>query len=180
MIKNIKTTYGSMSRRLKSEKIKQLRKEILSGKSNYEVARELGISETTVRNHTKDIARPKDVGPCIKKEQFELFKQLLEDGYVYTNSNRNHLRGLQKHFPMIKRANYKGRSLYFLEDYSKTALNAMIQQKKSRVISYHDISNMSRIFDVKLSSKGKNKAISTSSTEEDDDSLAFFCIRKYC
>jgi hypothetical protein len=81
---------------------------------------------------------------------------------------------------MIKRANYKGRSLYFLEDYSKTALNAMIQQKESRVISYHDLSNMSKIFDVRLSSKEKKKAISTSSTGEDDDSLAFFCIRMYC
>jgi len=142
-----------MSRRLSSEKIKQLRKEVLSGKSNYQVARELGISETTVR-------RPKNVGPCIKKEQFELFKQLLEDGYVYTDSNRNHLRGLQKHFPMIKRANYKGRSLYFLEDYSKTALNAMIKQKESKVISYHDLSKMSNIFDVKISSKEKKKKLS--------------------
>jgi len=62
---------------------------------------------------------------------------------------------------MIKRANYKGRSLYFLEDYSKTALNAMIQQKESKVISYHDLSNMSIIFDISLSSKEKKKVIST-------------------
>jgi len=74
---------------------------------------------------------------------------------------RNRLRGLQKHFPMIKRANYKGRSLYFLEDYCKTALNAMIKQKESKIISYHDLSNMSRIFDVKLSSKEKKKVISS-------------------
>lgn len=150
-----------MSRRLSKEIIDNIRKEVLSGKSNYQVARELGISETTVRNHTKDIARPKNVGPCIKKEQFELFKKILEQGYVYTDSNRNRLRGLQKHFPMIKRANYKGRSLYFLEDYSKTALNAMIQQKESRVISYHDLSNMSNIFDVKLCSKEKKKVITS-------------------
>jgi hypothetical protein len=146
-----------MSRKLPQEKINLLRKEVLSGKSNYQVARELSISETTVRNHTKDIARPKNVGPCIKKEQFELFKQILKQGYIYTDSNRNRLRGLQKHFPMIKRANYKGRSLYFLEDYSKTALNAMIKQKESRVISYHDLSNMSRIFNVTLSSKEKRR-----------------------
>ena len=154
-----------MSRRLSIEKINLIRKEVLSGKSNYQVARELRISETTVRNHTKDIAKPKNVGPCIKKEQFELFKQLLENGYVYTNGNRNRLRGLQKHFPMIKRANYKGRSLYFLEEYSKTALNAMIKHKESRVISYHDLSNMSRIFDVRLSSKEKKNVISSYSSE---------------
>jgi hypothetical protein len=150
-----------MSRRVSKETIKQIRKEVLSGKSNYQVARELEISETTVRNHTKDIARPKNVGPCIKKEQFGLFRQLLRDGYVYTKSNRTHLRGLQKHFPMIKRANYKGRSLYFLEDYNKTALNAMIKQKESKVISYRDLSSMSKIFDIKLSSKEKKKVITT-------------------
>jgi len=148
-----------MSRKLSQDKIQLIRKEVLSGKTKYQVAKELKICEKTVYRHTKDIARQKNVGPCIKKEQFELFKQLLEEGYVYTDSNRNHLRGLQKHFPMIKRANYKGRSLYFLEDYSKTALNAMIKQKESRVISYHDLSNMSRIFDIKLSSKEKKDSI---------------------
>jgi len=68
-----------MSKKLSLEKIYLLRKEVLSGKSNYQVARELEISETTVRNHTKDIARSKNVGPCIKKEQFELFKQVFRN-----------------------------------------------------------------------------------------------------
>ncbi len=144
-----------MPRKIPDKIIQKIRREVLSGKSKYQVAKEYDISDSTVYKYTKDIARPKDIGPCIKKEQFELFKKILKQGYVYTNSNRNHLRGLQKHFHMIKRANYKGRSLYFLEDYNKTALNAMIQQKESRVISYHDLSNMSRIFDVKLSSKEK-------------------------
>ena len=117
--------------------------------------------------------------PYIHGKNLEILKQLIQDGYVYTDKNRNYLRGLQKHFPMVKRANYKGRSLYFLEDKNKVALHAMIKQKESRVISYHDLSNMSRIFDVKLSSKEKKKAISSPSLEENDDSLAFFCIRKY-
>jgi hypothetical protein len=154
-----------MPRRLSKETIEHIRNEVLSGKTKYQVAKELEICEKTVYRHTKDIARPKNIGPCIKKEQFELFKQLLENGYVYTNANRNRLRGLQKHFPMIKRANYKGRSLYFLEDYNKTALHAMVQQKESRVISYYDLSNMSKIFDVRLSSKEKNKVISPYSSD---------------
>ena len=146
-----------MSRKLSEETIELIRKEVMSGKSKYQVAKEIGICDSVVYRHTKDISRPKNVGPCIKKKQFEIFKQLLEQGYMYTNSNKNRLRGLQKHFPMIKRANYKGRSLYFLEDYSKTALNAMIKQKESRVISYHDLSNMSKIFDVSLSEIEKRR-----------------------
>ena len=148
-----------MSRKLSNKTIELIRKEVMSGKSKYQVAKEIGICDSVVYRHTKDISRPKNVGPCIKKEQFELFKQLLKEGYVYTDKNRNRLRCLQKHFPMIKRANYKGRSLYFLEDYNKTALQAMIKQEESRVISYHDLSNISKIFDVRLSSKEKKKCI---------------------
>ena len=104
-----------MPRKLSQEIIERIRREVLRGKSNYQVARELGISETTVRNHTKDIAHPRIKGPYIRGKQLELLRQLLKDGYVYT-SNRNPLRGLQKHFPMIKRAQFKNRSIYYLED----------------------------------------------------------------
>ncbi len=144
-----------IANKLSKKYIIKIRKEVLSGKSKYQVSKEEDVSDSTVYKYTKDIARPKNVGPYIKKEKFELFKQLLENGYVYTNGNRNRLRGLQKHFSMIKQANYKGRSLYFFEDYNKTVLKAMVKQKESKVISYHNLSNMSRIFDVKLSSKEK-------------------------
>ena len=149
------------SRKLSQETIERIRREVLRGKSNYQVARELGISETTVRNHTKDIARPRIEGPYIRGKQLELLRQLLRDGYVYTSNNRNPLRGLQKHFPMIKRAQFKNRSIYYLEDKSKVALHEMIKQNKNRVISYHDLSNMSNIFNVRLSSKEKKKVITS-------------------
>ena len=151
-----------MPRKLSQEIIERIRREVLSGKSNYQVARELGISETTVRNHTKDIARPRIEGPYIRGKQLELLRQLLKDGYVYTSNNRNPLRGLQKHFPMIKRAQFKNRSIYYLEDKSNAALREMIKQNKSRVVSYHDLLNMSKIFDVKLTSKEKEKFYNTS------------------
>ena len=62
------------------------------------------------------IVQPKVKEPYIHGRQLELLKQLLRDGYVYTSNNRNPLRGLQKHFPMIKRAQFKNRSIYYLED----------------------------------------------------------------
>lgn len=54
-----------MSKRLPSETILKIRNEVLSGKSKYQVAKELGICDTVVYHHTKDIARPKNIGPCI-------------------------------------------------------------------------------------------------------------------
>jgi len=165
-----------MPRKLSQEIIERIRREVLSGKSNYQVARELGISETTVRNHTKDIARPRIEGPYIRGKQLELLRQLLRDGYVYTSNNRNILRGLQKHFPMIRRAQFKNRSIYYLEDKKYLALQEMIKQNKSRVINYHDLSKLSKVFNITLSQDKKKEILNKS---EDDDSLAYFCIRMH-
>lgn len=44
---------------------------------------------------------------------------------------------------MIKRAQINGKkSVYFLEDKNKTALQAIIEDKKSRVISYHELASI--------------------------------------
>ena len=150
-----------MPRKLSKETIERIRREVLSGKSNYQIAKELGVSETAVRNHTKDIARPRIEGPYIRGKQLELLRQLRRDGYVYTSNNRNLLRSLQKHFPMIKRVQFKNKLIYYLEDKSNAALQEMIKQNKSRVVSYHDLLNMSKIFDVKLTSKEKEKFYNT-------------------
>ncbi len=44
-----------MSRRLPKETIEDIRKGVLSGKSKYQVAKELRICETTIYRQTKDI-----------------------------------------------------------------------------------------------------------------------------
>ncbi len=56
---------------------------------------------------------------------------------------------------MIQRAQRNGKSIYFLEYKNKLALEAMIEESKSKVISYRDLASMSQVFDVKLSSKEK-------------------------
>lgn len=164
-----------MSGKLSKETIEKIRREFLRGKPKCQVAEEFGISVSTVYKYTKDIARPRMKGPYIRGKQLELLKQLLRDGYVYTSNNRNHLRGLQKHFPMIKRAQFKNRSIYYLEDKSNAALQEMIKQNASRVINYHDLSKLSNVFNIKLSQNEKKEILNKS---EEDDSLAYFCIRR--
>ena len=57
---------------------------------------------------------------------------------------------------MIKRAQYKGKSIYFLEDKNKIALQMMVKQKKSRVIDYWNLASVARIFGVNLSTDEKH------------------------
>jgi len=71
--------------------------------------------------------------PCITGKNLELLKELLQKGYVYTRGNRNRLRYLQKIFPVIKRSQYKNKSIFYLEDKNKLALQEMLKQNNSRI-----------------------------------------------
>ena len=93
--------------------------------------------------------------PCIEGEALELLKQLLQNGFVYTGKNRVKLRFLQKIFPVIKRSQFKNKSIYYLEDKNKLALFEMMKHNKSRIISFQDLSRMSQVFNTDLEIKQK-------------------------
>ena len=93
--------------------------------------------------------------PYIHGETLDILKQLLQDGYVYTGKNRNRLRFLQKIFPVIRRSQFKNKSIYYLEDKNKLALREMMMQNKSRIISFQDLGRMSQVFNTDLEIKQK-------------------------
>jgi hypothetical protein len=132
------------------ELIQQMRKEILRDKSKYQVAKEMKIPYSTVHKHTKDLPNKYKREPYISGKPLELLKQLLKDGYVYTQENRNALRSLQKHFPEIKRSQFKNKSIYYLEDKNKLALKEMMKRDTSRIISFQELSRMSQVFHTDL------------------------------
>jgi len=102
--------------------------------------------------------------PCIDGEALEILKELLRDGFVYTGKRRNKLRFLQRLFPVIKRAQFKNKSIYYLEDKNKFALQEMMKQDTSRVISYQELAKMTKVFntDIEIHQKrtflSKNRA----------------------
>ena len=108
-----------MTRKLSEETIQKIREDTIEGKSKYKIARDCGISANVVYKYTKDIPTPRIKEPCIRGETLELLKELLRKGYVYTEKNRISLRALHKHFLTIKRAQYKEKSIYYLEDKNK-------------------------------------------------------------
>ncbi len=135
-----------MTRKLPEKIIQKIREDTIEGKSKYKIARDCGISANTVYNYTKDIPTPRRKEPCIRGIALELLKELLRKGYVYTEKNGTSLRFLQKIFPVIKRSQFKNRTIYYLEDKNKLALREMMKLDNSRIISYQELSRMTQVF----------------------------------
>jgi len=146
-----------MTRKCSKEVIRIIRQEVLNGKSKHAVAKEMGISSETIYRHTKDLPNKYARQPYISGKPLELLKQILEKGFVYTKENRNALRSLQKHFPVIKRSQFKNKSIYYLEDKNKLALQEMMKQDTSRIISYQELSLMSKVFNTDLEIQQKRR-----------------------
>jgi hypothetical protein len=146
-----------MTKHLSKEQIAYIREEVFQGKSKFQVAKEFGISDTTVYRHTKDLPNKYKREPYISGKPLELLKQLLRDGFVYTEENRNALRSLQKHFPEIRRSQYKNKSIYYLEDKNKLALKEMMKQNTSRIVSFQDLGRISQVFHTDLEIQQKRQ-----------------------
>lgn len=135
------------------ETIDKIRQEILKGKSKYRVAKEMGIPFQTVYAHTMDIPNQQFHETGIQGKSLELLKRLLEEGYVHsTQETYVRLRRLKKYLPMIQRAQIDNKSIYFLDDKNKIALQAMIKTKRSKIISYQELKSISKVFGVNLDS----------------------------
>jgi len=142
------------------EIIQKIREEVLKGKTKYRVAKEMGIHELVVYSHTSDLPGVILGEPCIKGKSLDLLKQLLDVGYASSNEETHFtLRKLKKNLPMIQRAQIDGHSIYYLSDKNKNALQAMITQKKSRIISYQELKSITKVFGVNLSTDEKQKYV---------------------
>lgn len=135
---------------ISKELIQQMREEVLKGKSKFQVSKEMHLPSETVYKHTKDLPNKYHREPYISGKPFELLKQLLEKGFVYTERDRNALRSLQRFFPQIKRSQYKNRSCYYLEDKNKQALLELMKRNTSRIISYQDLANAAHVFNTDI------------------------------
>jgi outer membrane protein assembly factor BamB len=132
--------------------IQRIRDEVLQGKTKHCVAKEMGINESVVRSHTRDLPSLKRGEPYIKGKAVDLLKQLLEVGYVHsTMKNYLALQRLRKILPMIQhtRINYKW--IYYLNDKNKIALQSMISLNKSRIISYQELHQVTEVFGADIS-----------------------------
>ena len=177
------------------EVIQKIRREVLAGKSKYQVAKEMEIADKVIYYHTRDIPSKNPGRTEIRGKTLELLKELLQKGHINCRSKCSpNFHTLQKHFPVIKRTQIDHKAIYYLEDKNKEALRGFLEDKRSRVINFQDLANMTKIFDVHLSKNEKHGLLSKSKPKksiknrssrsdsllENEDSLAYFCIRGYC
>ena len=140
--------------------IQKIGEEVLRGKSKYQITKELGLNFGRVYYHTMDLPNHVYQEEGIQGKALDLLKELLKNGYVIsTEENTQRLRRLQKYLPMIQRSQVDRRAVYYLSDKNKIALQSMIQQKKSKIFSYQELANMSKVFDVHLSKKERQRFI---------------------
>ncbi|UCB58331.1 MAG: hypothetical protein JSV67_06955 [Thermoplasmatales archaeon] len=107
---------------ISKELIQKIREEVHKDKSKYQVSKKINLDRTTVYKYTKDLPNKYKRKPYISGKPLELLKQMIEKVYVYKEGNRNALRSLQKHFPSIRRSQYKNKSIYYLQDKNLEAL----------------------------------------------------------
>jgi len=152
---------GKCSRKLTEKTIQQIREEVIKGRSKYQIAKEMKVGFQLIYYYTKDLPNHQYPERGIQGKTLELLKKLLQEGYIISNEeNYARLQRLKKYLPMIERAEIKRRSVYYLSDKNKVALQSMIKSNKSKVFSYQELSSMSKVFDIKLSKKEKKSVLS--------------------
>ncbi|MFH1100740.1 MAG: hypothetical protein V1726_01725 [Methanobacteriota archaeon] len=146
---------------LDKEIIDEIRQEVITGKSKYQIAKELGLRFGIVYYHTLDLPNHVYREEGITGRVLELLKELLQNGYVFsTEENTRRLRRLKRYLPMIQRAQINARSVYYLSDKNKVALQSMIQRKPSKIIGYHELAEMSKVFGVQFKNTEKRGLLS--------------------
>jgi len=147
-----------MANKYSEELIEEIRKQVLSGKNKHRVAKEMNICAKTVYYYTRDIPSTNPGRTEIRGKTLDVLKTLLTEGSVVSNAkNNDNLRTLQMHFPSIKRSQFKGRSIYYLEDKNKLALRRMMKEGKSRIISFQDLGRLSQVFNTGLEINEKRR-----------------------
>lgn len=131
-----------------------IRRKINSGKTKYEIAKELHISTATVYYWTKDVPS-KNIGwPGIRGKTLDILQELLTKGYAFSSDNHFQSRymTLRKYFPTIHRINIYKKNILYLEGKENEAAQAFINHLHGkRIISYQELKQITKVFGTKLS-----------------------------
>ncbi len=193
-----KLTKGiKLKRGLPQELRDKIRSEVLSGKSKRRVSIEFGVSEKTVQYYTSDLLLTPFRKIQTPDRTLELVKALLTDGYALASDKygTNEYNKLKQHCQSISKIKMNGRVIFFLQGKEEVATRVFLEHQQKKIISYHDLKDITKVFRVDLSKREKKAfllknrqrkllkkqgVLKESSLRENDDSFSFFYIRKYC
>ena len=144
-------------RKLSDEDKEKIREEARTMKSRYKIPREFGVHPTQIYRIAKDIPTPRQRQPYIRGKCLEVLQKILSDGYIYSGENNNEIRKLQYLLPVIKRSQFNGKSIFYMEDKNKIALERMIKTHTNKAIKYRDLTALSKLLNVKITSCEKDE-----------------------
>ena len=83
----------------------------------------------------------------------------MKDGCLISDFVVSTVRGLQKHFPVIKSARYKQKTFFYLDGREEETIEAFFREKPDRIISHSAIKEMSYLLGVKVSKKDQRNLL---------------------
>jgi len=184
------------SRHLSPAKKAWITRKIKGGKSKYQTAKELGISQKAVYRIAKNLPSKPCGWPGIRGKTLEILQELVVKGYHICShecSNRRYFQ-LKKNFPTLYRAKMNRLTMYYLDGHENAAAKVFLGNMGKKIISYQALTNITDVFHANLSKSEKQAFLSRNqlkrnqrstgknddSLGENNDSLAFFYIRRYC
>lgn len=190
------TTHYKRIKRLSPAKKAWIIRKIKSGKSKYETAKELGVSTSAVYHIAKDFPSRPYGSPGIRGGTLKLLQDIVLNGcafYSHGDSGQKY-KMLKKYFPSVCKIKMYNRTIFFLEDKKDVAARVFLENINKKIISYQELKQVTKVFNTNLSKKEKKAFLgrfrskkplkiqgsNNNSLLENDDSLAFFYIRKYC
>lgn len=141
-----------MTEELSDELIDKIRYYVKKYNSKINAANKLGLSYDTVRFYTKDIrlkSRKNDLEYLgIYGKSLDLLKELIQNGYAFSSKkyNTSHYVKLKKFFPNIRRTKMHGKLIYYLDDKSNLAAEALLETINKKVMSYQELKQFEKIF----------------------------------
>ncbi len=154
--------YEYQSRALPVEIKNKVIKAIKGGYTKAEAAQMHGLNIGTVYNFTRDVeieGHRSQGNHIVRTNGIKLVNRLMSDGYLISDFVVSTVRNLQRHFPMIMSARYRGKTFFYLQGREEETIEAFFREKQDRVISYHAIEEMAYLLGVKVSKKNQRNLL---------------------
>jgi hypothetical protein len=144
--------------KLSPELVKKIREQVSSGVSKYEVAKTSEIPYNTVLYHTQDFPNAREGNRRLGDRAMRIIQKLMKDGFFVPEAkivDNSCCRNLRKHLPLLRKISVNKIVIYYLEDRKNDALRGFLDMYGNRVVEYRDLTELARLFGIKLSGKEK-------------------------
>jgi hypothetical protein len=150
-----------VAKKITYEILSKIREEIKNGKSKYRVAGEYGIHPNTIYRITQDLPGCQFGWPGIIGKTLILLQEILKHGYILSSKLKagSKYRILKKYFPKINKINMYNKTILYLDDKAATAARAFLSDMNKKIMSFHELKQVTKTFGIELSSEEKHKIV---------------------